>query len=145
MNDDRAFLRAHIPDYAEYTDEATRHDTDMRIRAYVGERLAALQQRLAGKLEPATVQQIEALLLRCQFTDQAFTKHLEHATLNETVVAALLRADRTTIELADRLPDVTAAEAPALIESLDAQFDRRSVPLEHVDPRPATLEVEAST
>lgn len=128
MTGDLEFLRARIPDYREYAQEADRHDSDMRIRAFVGKRLSDARARLGDGLDATLKQSIDAVLLRCMFTDQVFIHNFEHATLETSMIAALVRADRALVETGERLSTVPIAELPALLHDLDAQFDYRRAP-----------------
>jgi hypothetical protein len=128
MTGDLDYLRARIPDYREYGEEADRHDSDMRIRAFVGKRLSDARARLRDQLDAPLKQSIDAVLLRCMFTDQVFIHNFEHATLEAPMIAALVRADRTLVESGERLSTITVAELPALLHDLDAQFDYRRAP-----------------
>ena len=129
MSDDLDYVRARIPDYRAYGEEAARHDSDMRVRAFVGERLTEAQTRLAGTLDAATTARIEEVLLRCMFTDQVFVRTFEHAELAPPMIAALVSADRALVELGERLRAATAAELPELLNEIDRQFDYRRAPV----------------
>jgi len=129
MSDDLAFLRARIPEYKEYTEEAAVHDSDMRVRAYVGEALSAGQARLAASLDGEILTALEATLLRCMFTDQAFVRKFEHADIAPAVLVALVKNDRSLVELADRVATVTLGDFTALIRQIDELFDLRRTPV----------------
>lgn len=128
MTDDLSFVTERIPGYADYADERARSDSDMRVRAYVGERLADTQARLAGALDLETTKALEDVLLRCMFFDQIFVRKIEHARLDAAKISALVRSDRRLIELADRAVAVTATELRALVVDLDKQFEYRRSP-----------------
>ena len=128
MSDDQsdlAFVRTRIADYRAYADEYARHDTDMRVRAYVGERLSAAQTRVASALDPAATQALDATLLRCMFGDQPFLRRLQHADLDDVATAALVASDRALIETADRLSGADAAALPALVAQIGERLDAR--------------------
>jgi hypothetical protein len=127
MTNDLEYVRARIPGYRDYEDEAARHDSDIRVRAYVGEALAAARDRL-GALSPETTESFERTLLHCMFNDLSFVQAIEHATLDQTMIAALVAGDRALVELADRAGQVSAAGFPALLELIEAQFVARHSP-----------------
>ncbi len=123
------FVRERIPRYGDYSDETTRHLTDEYVRAYVGERLTDVRDRLDGELDAAARKKLEELLWRCEFTDQVFIRWIDHARLEAPAVAQLHQIDRTLIELADRLESAGAPEVCALFDQMDIAFERRHVPL----------------
>jgi hypothetical protein len=120
-----AFLVARIPHYPAYGDEVERRQTDTFVRSYVGEALALVRDRFAERVQPALGESLEALLLHCQFTDQVFVKHLEHATLDDARLAALLGADRELVECADAMPNLAFEDLPSLMARVEATFARR--------------------
>lgn len=128
MSDDLAYASERIANYAGYADERGRHDTDMRVRAFVGERLSAAQTRLAGTLDEATIKVVDDVLMRCMFSDQVFVRKFEHALLDESMLAALVGSDRDLIELAERLPAVAASELKDLAIDIDKEFEYRRSP-----------------
>jgi hypothetical protein len=129
MSDDLDYLRARVTGYRMYGDEDARHDSDMRVRAYVGERLAAARDKADGTLDETTAADLEALLMRCEFSDQAFVKRLEHADLSAAAEAALIKSDRAIVELADRVPQSEPAELETLIKSIGTLLADRADPL----------------
>jgi len=126
--EDLAFVRAHIADYQEYTQERVRSDSDMRMRAYVGTRLNEAQTRLAGSIDADSTKALDDVLMRCMFTDQVFVRKFEHARLEGPMIAALVHSDRSLIELAERAATVTATELRALVIEIDKQFEYRRAP-----------------
>lgn len=127
MNDDLAYVRARVPGYGAYADEASRHDSDMRVRAFVGEHLAAARQRL-DPLDAAVASALDAVQMRCMFTDQAFVKKFEHAQLNASMEAGLVRADRSALALGERLETCTTSELPDVVRAIGEQLDYRLSP-----------------
>jgi hypothetical protein len=123
--DDLTFVRERIPEYGDYSDETTRHLTDEYVRAYVGERLSDVRDRLDGELDPAARKTLEELLLRCQFTDQVFIRWIDHARLEAPAVAHLHQIDRTLVELADRVESAGAPEVGDIFHQMDIAFERR--------------------
>jgi hypothetical protein len=94
-------LRARIAGYADYGDEPARQQVDKQIRAYLGEALAAARERLrpTGPL----AEQLDGLLLRCEFSDQRAIRAAAHACFERAVLDRLHRLDRELAEAADRL------------------------------------------
>jgi len=129
MSDDLAFLRARIAEYKDYTEEAAVHDSDMRIRAYVGEALSAGQARLGNSLDDEMLKALDATLLRCMFTDQVFVRKFEHADIAPAILTALVKNDRALVELADRVATVAPGEFRALVRQIDDLFDLRRTPV----------------
>lgn len=127
MSDDLEFLAGRVPGYRAYAGEDERHDSDLRVRAFVGERVTDAQARL-GAFEAGAQKEIDDLVLRCMFADQAFIKRFEHAALDARAVATLVRADRVLIELAERLEGSTKPEIEALVRQIGAQLDYRDSP-----------------
>jgi len=128
VSDDLGFVEAHIANYRGYDDEAHRHDSDMRVRAYVGEALTSAQTRLGATFTPATKSALEAVLYRCMFTDQAFVRKFEHAELDEGMISALVHSDRVLIGYGDEAKNVTTEGLPELLHSIGLEFDYRRSP-----------------
>ncbi len=103
MNDDLAYVRERLEQYRAYAQEGDRHDSDMRVRAYVGNALSKAQLRLGEDLDQPTRALLEAVLMRCMFTDQVFIRKFEHGDLDAATVAALVHSDRTLVELGDQV------------------------------------------
>jgi hypothetical protein len=133
MSDDLAYLSAHVPAYGGYADEADRHDTDMRVRAFVGEKVTEALARLQGALSPEASAAGDRTLLQCMFTDQTFIRRIEHARLDDGAMTALVAADRRLIESASAAETVDAAGFEPLLAAIDRQFELRYEPL------PATI------
>ncbi len=128
MTDDLAYVRSHIPDYQAYGDEPARHDSDERVRAYVGERVAQAQARLAGSLDETTQKALDEVLMRCMFTDQVFIRKFEHARLEAPMIAAFVRSDRNLIEHGDTFEIATAQTLHEQLVELDKLFEYRRSP-----------------
>ncbi len=134
MNDDLTFVRGRVADYSDYGDERERHDSDMRIRAYVGSRLTEAQTRLAGNLDEPTTKALEDVLMRCMFSDQVFVRKFEHARLDDAMIAALVHSDRRLIEFAERADAIEGPSLRELVIEIDKEFEYRRSP----DPLPAS-------
>jgi hypothetical protein len=128
MTEDLDYVRAHIPDYRAYGDEASRSDSDVRVRAYVGERLSLAQTQLSGTLDEATQKMLDEVLMRCMFTDQVFIRKYEHARLEAPMIAAFIRSDRKLLEISDSFPTLTAETLKATLVELDKMFEYRRSP-----------------
>ena len=127
-SDDLAFVSGRIPEYGAYQNARTRHDSDMRVRAYVGTRLTAAQTRLSDAIDEPAKKALEDVLLRCMFSDQVFVRKFEHARLDAAMVAALVRSDRDLIESAERIEGIEATELRDLVIEIDKEFEYRRAP-----------------
>ncbi|HEY0613028.1 MAG TPA: hypothetical protein VGC96_00240 [Candidatus Elarobacter sp.] len=113
---DLEIIRSRIPGYAGYAGDDARHEVDKQIRAYLGEALAAARDALRP---PAAVgEQLEGLLLRCEFADQRVLRAADHARFDAALVERLHCLDRELIEAADGVRATTAPES--LAGALDA-------------------------
>ena len=127
--DDLAFVREHVPGYGDYAAEETRHSTDDYLRAYVGERLSAVRARFDGELDEHSRKTLDELIFRCQFTDQAFIRWIDHARLDAAAIAALSHVDRELVELALRAETANPPELHEIFDKMDMAFERRREPL----------------
>lgn len=126
--DDLEFLKSRIPGFATYEDERNRHLADKQVRAFVGETLAIIRQRLEGEFSEELSAQLDRIMLRCEFSDPKFTGSLQ---------APLVRADMDRLYAADRalVEDAIAVANDALsgdhddlvarLGGLGKHFDRR--------------------
>lgn len=128
MDDDLAFVRERLDPYREYSNEGDRHDSDMRVRAYVGNALSQAQARLGDSLNQESRDALEAVLMRCMFTDQVFIRKFEHAQLDAPTIAGLVRSDRTLVELGDRARVADAGNLTEILREIDHEFDARRSP-----------------
>jgi hypothetical protein len=124
MSEDTPGGAALVPGYAGHGDARARHLSDQQVRAWVGEQLADLQERLAVE---DLREQLDALLLRCEFADQ----HVVHAIEDDRFALAEFAAaiedyDRKLIEAAAACSTVAAAEILGLIEAIESAFAERS-------------------
>ncbi len=130
MSDDFDYVKSRIPSSLGYDDEGARHDSDMRIRAILGESLTDAHVRLGAGLDDAQTAAYDELLLQCMFSDQAFVKKFEHAKLDDAMMAALVAEDRLLVELEERVnAAATPAELSALVSEIHLQFARRREPI----------------
>ncbi len=129
MNDDLDYVRERLDPYREYAAESDRHDSDMRVRAYVGNALSKVQVRISDGLDQPTRDLLEAVMLRCMFTDQVFIRKFEHGELGGSLVAALIHSDRRLVELGERAREADADSLRPLLRQIDDEFDARRSPL----------------
>jgi len=124
MSEDRIGPAALIPDYAGHADARARRLSDQQVRAWVGEILAGLRERIA--LDGLT-ERFEALLMRCEFGDQRVIRAIEDDCFGEPEVAAEVETlDRALLEAADGGRSAEAASLGALVEALERAFDARA-------------------
>jgi len=122
--DDLAFLRSRIESYADYTNDDTRRLVDEQIRAYVGEALSRLSERLG--LVDSAGEALANLLLRCQFADQVLMRVLDADTIAAAAVPAIRGVDRELVTLADAADSIAANEVDAYVAKIEAAFDARA-------------------
>jgi hypothetical protein len=122
---DLEFLRSRIPQYAGYATEESRHQVDKQIRAVLGEALAATRERLGPQGEAR--EQLDGLVLRCEFSDYRVVRVAEHACFSPELLARIYALDRRVVEAAEHVRKV---KSPAeLVEALDEaarSLDERS-------------------
>jgi hypothetical protein len=122
--DDLSFLRSKIAEYADYRDQDARHLVDKEVRAYVGEAIARLRERLTPT--GAAGDALDDLLMRCEFSDQRVIRAMDHGKFgDETLVDRIHELDRALIEAADRAEGVDAAGLSAYVDEVCALFERR--------------------
>lgn len=112
-----------VPAYAGHRDVAARRLSDQQVRAWVGEMLAALAERVpAAAADP----RYDVLLARCEFGDQRLIRALEDSRFDQPELAGRVEAaDRALVETARRGATAAAADIDALLDDLAAAFDRR--------------------
>jgi hypothetical protein len=135
MSDDLDYVRARLPGYEAYAEEDALHDSDMRVRAFVGERLTSAGARL-GPFDGAVQKAFDDVLFRCMFTDQVFVKNFEHAALDAPLVNGLVRADRRLVELGESIDALQPGTGDLLasLERIAQQLDYRRAPEPIVTP-----------
>jgi hypothetical protein len=121
--DDVAFVRERIESYADYTNDDARRLADEQIRAYVGEALARVRERLAPT--GVAAETLEGVLLRCQFADQAVIRALDDDVTADDL-AALHAFDRELVGLADGADVIEKAGLDAYVARVDATIERRA-------------------
>lgn len=105
---DLEYLQSRIAGYADYANEASRHQVDKQIRAWLGEALSDAREQLAPA--GALGERIDGLLLRCEFSDQRVIRAADHARFDATLVDRVHELDRGIVETADRIRVAAAAE-----------------------------------
>lgn len=122
---DLEFLRGRIAGYADYADEDARHLVDEQIRAYLGEVLAAVRDRL--RPEGPLAERLDGLLLRCAFGDQREIRAAEHARFDGGLADRVHALDREIVTTADRIrtiasPDALSTALDDAARALDERF-----------------------
>src|SRR5450755_4519104 len=121
--EDTAYLHERIESYAGYTNDADRQRSDEQLRAYVGEALTRLRERLAPA--GAAGEALERLLVRSEFANQAVAHAFDAIDGADDEIAATAAADRELVALADRADTVDAAALESFFAQIGAAFDRR--------------------
>ena len=115
---------ALVPGYAGHADASARRLSDEQVRAWVGEMLVDLQDRLALD---GVRERVDALLLRCEFADQHVIHAIEDDRFAEPDMAGVIEAyDRKLVEAARGCTTTAAEELTVLIETLERAFDERA-------------------
>jgi hypothetical protein len=117
-------LRELIPDYAGHADAPARRLSDQQVRAWAGESLVDVQERLGLGADSG---RFEKLLLRCEFGDYYVIKALEDARFGaEDTSAAVERYDRNVVAAAAEAKTLTAAGLDAFVAGLERALDERA-------------------
>jgi hypothetical protein len=124
--DGLVFLKERIPAYADYGDEDARHLVDKQVRAYVGEALSMIRERLAADLAETVSEQLEKTLLMCEFSNQQLIHVLDHAHLSTIEIEELHEVDHELIQTADRADAIEAHKLDAYLSDLVSLFARRA-------------------
>jgi hypothetical protein len=122
--DDLAFVRERIESYADYTNSDDRRLSDEQIRAYVGEALSRLLERLRPDGDAGEA--LEQLISRCQFADQHVIRVLDETTPTPAQIGQFHGLDRALVALADREPTVSSSDLAGYLAEIGAALDRRS-------------------
>ncbi len=117
-----------IPGYAGHADAIARRLSDQQVRAWVGEILVDLEDRIPID---GIREQFEAVLLRCEFGDQHVIKAVEDDRFGAPDLAQLVEeCDRKLIAVADRAKTIGPDELGALLGDLDHAFSERAATIE---------------
>lgn len=119
---------AIVPGYAGHADARARRLSDQQVRAWVGEMLADLRERVPPD---GYSERLDALLLQCEFGDQHVIKAVEDDRFAEPELVELVEAcDRKLIAAASAGPNTGPEGIPALLEALETAFKERSAAIE---------------
>jgi hypothetical protein len=113
---DLELLQARLPGYADYANPDARHQVDKQIRAWLGEALAEGRDRL--RPTGAVAEQLDGLLLRCEFSDQRIIHAADLARFDDQLVDHVHALDRRIVEAGDRIR--AAGTVGELATALDA-------------------------
>ena len=113
MSTDAAAGAPIVPGYAGHADAVARRLSDQQVRAWVGEMLAELEERIPID---AVREQFETVLFHCEFGDQHVIKAIEDDRFAEPDKVKLVEGvDRALIEVANRGPSIEPDALPALL------------------------------
>jgi hypothetical protein len=98
---DLEVLQARIPGYADYADPDARHQVDKQMRAWLGEALSEARDRLQPT--GALVDQLDGLILRCEFSDLRVIRAADHARFDRELVDHVHALDRRIVEVGDQI------------------------------------------
>jgi hypothetical protein len=128
MSEDAASRALPVPDYAGHGDAVARRRSDQQVRAWVGELLVDLQDRLPLDGVRARV---EALLMRCEFADQHVIRAIEDDRFGaDDFAAEIENYDRKLVAAAEGCRTVTAPGLNALIDAIEGAFADRAAGIE---------------
>lgn len=106
---DLEFLRSRVPRYADYANADARHEVDKQIRAWLGEALSEVRERL--RPSGALAERLDGLILRCEFSDQRVIRAADHARFDAGLVDHVHELDRGIVSAADQIREVTSEDA----------------------------------
>ena len=123
MSDDVSVLRALLPAYAGHDSVAARRLSDQQVRAFAGETLVGVQDRVPlGDLQT----RFDALVIRCEFGDQHVILALENGDFAAPEAVALVEGcDRVLVEAAARGGTVDAGGLETFIGDVERALDAR--------------------
>jgi hypothetical protein len=128
MSEDKPSQSVPVPGYAGHADAAARRLSDQQVRAYVGEILADLADRLPID---AVQERYDALLMRCEFANQHVIRAIEDDRFaRPAAVAAVEEYDRKLVAAADACKTVDAGGLPACLDALEGAFNERAAGIE---------------
>ena len=118
------FMRSRIGDFPEYADEASRRLSDELVRAYLGEALTDMGERLSPLAELLEAQ-LGDLLLRVGFSNARAYQAYERFARTQTGPNGIVASDTLLIELADRARVLEAAILETFLLDVAAALDAR--------------------
>jgi hypothetical protein len=133
MNDELIQIRSAIPNFAGFADVPARRLSDQQVRAWVGERLAALRER-----EPRATDgsDFEDAIVHCQFGDQHVIKALEDGRFGEPERVAVLEAeDIRLLTIAAGADTVTSDGVSAFVAAVREALLRRNAAIVALDSK----------
>ncbi len=125
-------IRAKINDFPGYGNETDIARSDQEIRAYAGERLAALQERL--REEPEAAESLEPLIERAAFANQRVLAPLERPDIHPLAESAVIEADLNLLELADTAMSIDVSQLGDYEGRISAAFDARDAAIMQLKP-----------
>lgn len=124
MSEDVTAQPALVPGYAGHGDAAARRRSDQQVRAWVGELLVDLGDRLP--LEGVR-ERVDALLMRCEFADQHVVHAIEDDRFAEPGLAAALEDyDRKLVAAAGASSTAAPDELSGMLAAIERAFDERA-------------------
>ncbi|HEV8022223.1 MAG TPA: hypothetical protein VGP41_13205 [Candidatus Lustribacter sp.] len=128
MSTDAAAGAPLVPGYAGHADVLARRLSDQQVRAWVGEMLAELEERIPID---AVRDRFEEVLLHCEFGNQHVIKAIEDNRFAEPDKVQLVEdVDRRLIEVANRGRTIEPEGLSGLLDDLDRAFNERSAAIE---------------
>lgn len=116
-------LTETLPGFPGYGREDDRRLSDELVRAYIGEALVTVAERLSPQVASQTP--IDELLLRCEFRNQVAFKAFEYADLDEETIEQTARYDVRLVELAQRVSTLEPAATGRFLAEVKIAFDER--------------------
>jgi len=121
---DLEYLRSRVPGYADYANADARHEVDKQTRAWLGEALSEVRERL--RPSGALAERLDALILRCEFSDQRVIRAADHATFGSGLVDRVHALDRAIVDVADRIREVKSTDdLSAVLDDAARLLDER--------------------
>jgi hypothetical protein len=121
---DLEYLRSRVPGYADYANADARHEVDKQIRAWLGEALSEVRERLGPS--GALAERLDGLILRCEFSDQRVIRAADHARFDPGLVDRVHALDRAIVDVADRIREVTSNDdLSAVLDAAARLLDER--------------------
>jgi hypothetical protein len=118
-----ALLQGKIDGFPGYAGQDARRLSDEMVRSYLGEALAAAEERLAPG-ESAEGERLSDLLLRVAFGDQRILKAYE-ASERPGGFGTIAELDAAVVRLADRAATCTLADLGAYLNEVTGMLDQR--------------------
>jgi hypothetical protein len=122
-------IQRTISQFAGYQSEEKRGVSDEQIRAFVGERLAAMPAAEVDSLSPEERATYDRVLLRCEFANQLALARFAHNPPPEAI-ARTVEADKEVIAAADDLDAKTGSSLHEALQRLDRAFDTRDAAMQ---------------